>query len=73
MVNVTGEYDQVIESIQRNNYLLEGGQDFYKFNNRLLISSSKEFLKAVKSDIGGELIIDKAIGTFLYFGTEQED
>lgn len=70
--NVMQEYDQVIESIQKNYYLLEKSNNYYKFNNRLLISNSNEFLNAVKSDIGGELIVDTAIGPFLYFGNEQE-
>jgi hypothetical protein len=67
------EYDQVIVSIQKNHYLLEMTDSFYKFNNRLLLSNNPEFLKAVKTDIGGELVIDKAIGAFLYFGDEQQD
>ncbi len=38
------------------------------FNNRLIISQSKIFLEAVKSEIGGEIIEDSKIGTFLYYG-----
>lgn len=72
-LNATGEYDQVIDSIQKNHYLIETGNSFYKFNNRLLLSNSREFLDAVKSDIGGELIIDNNIGPFLYFGDGQQD
>jgi hypothetical protein len=72
-VKGTDEYDQVIESIQKNFYLLEGSNNYYKFNNRLLLSNSQEFLEAVKSDIGGEMVEDKAIGSFLYFGDENQD
>ncbi len=71
-LNATEEYDQVIGSIQRNHYILETTDSFYKFNNRLLLSNNQDFLNAVKTDIGGELVIDKAIGPFLYFG-ENED
>jgi hypothetical protein len=39
----------------------------------LLLSNSQEFLEAVKSDIGGEMVEDKAIGSFLYFGDENQD
>jgi hypothetical protein len=70
--NATEEYDQVIGSIQKNHYILEMTDSFYKFNNRLLLSNNQEFLSAVKNDIGGELVIDKAIGPFLYFGDEQD-
>lgn len=72
-LNATEEYDQVIGSIQKNHYILEMTDSFYKFNNRLLLSNNQEFLNAVKNDIGGELVIDKAIGPFLYFGDEQQD
>lgn len=71
-LNATEEYDQVIGSIQKNHYILETTDSFYKFNNRLLLSNNQEFLNAVKNDIGGDLVIDKAIGPFLYFGEEQD-
>ena len=41
------------------------------FNNHLIISESKLFLEAVKSDLGGEIIEDSKIGTFLYYGNEE--
>ncbi|HEX3008179.1 MAG TPA: hypothetical protein VHO90_11260 [Bacteroidales bacterium] len=72
-VRVTEDYDQVIGSIEKNSHLLNESDDFYKFNNRLLISNSRAFLHAVKEDIGGEIIVDTAIGPFLYFGDETMD
>ena len=71
-LHTTDEYDQVIDSIQKNYYLLEKNNNHYKFNNRLLLSDSPEFLNAVRADIGGELIIDNSIGAFLYFGNGKE-
>lgn len=71
-LHTTEEYDQVIDSIQKHYYLLEKNNNHYKFNNRLLLSDSPEFLKAVRADIGGELIIDNSIGAFLYFGNSRE-
>jgi hypothetical protein len=38
------------------------------FNNRIVLSDSKAFLEAVRSDIGGEIIEDSEIGPFLYYG-----
>lgn len=73
--NSTDEYDMVIGSIQRNYHLLQNSNTskFYKFNNRILLSNSTEFLSAVKSDIGGEIISDSTIGSFLFFGDDKED
>lgn len=72
-VSASEDYDQVIGSIQKNFHLIEGSGNFYKFNNRVLLSNCSEFLNAVKSDIGGELIVDSSIGSFLYFGDENQD
>lgn len=73
-LNITEDYDQIIESIQKNYHFIQDSQDskYYKFNNRMLLSNSKEFLDAVKSDLGGEIIQDSAIGAFLYFGDERD-
>lgn len=73
-VNLTEDYDLLIESIQKNIHHIQDGEDskFYKFNNRMLLSNSKEFLNAVKTDLGGEIIQDSAIGSFLYFGTDRD-
>jgi hypothetical protein len=73
-VNITEDYDLLIESIQRNIHHIQNSQEskFYKFNNRMLLSNSPEFLNAVKSDRGGEIIQDSAIGSFLYFGDDRD-
>lgn len=72
------EYNDVMESIQRNYYILDessktiNGQ-YYKYNNRILLSNNQQFLEAVKNDIGGELILDSAIGPFLVFDPSMVD
>jgi hypothetical protein len=73
-INITEDYDLLIESIQRNIHHIQDSQEskFYKFNNRMLLSNSIEFLDAVKYDMGGEIIQDSAIGSFLYFGTDTD-
>jgi hypothetical protein len=67
--------DRVNESVKRNFYLLTGSKDeetdidsLIKFNNRLIISNNLDFLEAVKKDIGGEILEDSNIGSFLYYG-----
>ncbi len=69
------EYDLLIESIEKNfHYIKESsGSKYYKFNNRMLLSNSPEFLQAVKSDMGGVIIEDSSIGSFLFFGKEAND
>jgi hypothetical protein len=78
-VKSVDEYNLVLESIQKNYYILESNnsnkneRQYYKYNNRILLSNSKEFLDAVKKDIGGEIILDTAIGPFLFFGDIYQD
>lgn len=77
--NAVIEYNAVIDSIQKNYFILEdntsnkNGNQYYKFNNRILLSNNREFLDAVKSDIGGEVILDSSIGPFLFFGENSID
>lgn len=69
------QYHQIGEIVKKNLYLLKEGNtddiDFRSlvaFNNRLVISESKSFLEALKRELGGEIIEDSKIGTFLYYG-----
>ncbi len=65
----------VTESVKKNLYLLNTCnpeevdiESLVGFNNRLVLSDCKAFLEAVKSEIGGEIIEDPNIGSFLYYG-----
>lgn len=64
--------DNLIKVIRKNEYLLEGvsGYDIgklkYDFTRRVVISDNIKFLETIRDEIGGELINDKSIGTFLY-------
>lgn len=73
--NVMDKYRQITESVKRNLHMLNVCNpeeinilSLVKFNNRLIISECKAFLEAVKEDIGGEIIEDAKIGSFLYYG-----
>ena len=64
--------DFIIEAIEKNKHLLDN-QDADKvsfvpfgFNNRVIISNNMSFLEAMHHDLGGEIIADKTIGSFLH-------
>lgn len=68
-------FHHVTESVQKHLHLIRecnpGNIDINTlvgFNNRLIISNCSAFLEAVKNEIGGEIINDSNIGTFLYYG-----
>lgn len=70
------KYRQISKSIKNNIHLLKkidpnSTQDIRSlvgFNNHLIISMSREFLEAIKDEIGGEIMDDPEIGHFLYYG-----
>ncbi len=74
-IDILGKYHHLTESVNKNLHFLNRCNpkeiditSLISFNNRLLISDCKAFLEAVKSDIGGEIIEDAMIGSFLYYG-----
>ncbi|HEY4786240.1 MAG TPA: hypothetical protein VIH57_09325 [Bacteroidales bacterium] len=74
-INSIELYHKVTESIKKNLHLLDECDparddidSLVGFNNRIVLSGCKAFLEAVKSEIGGEIIDDSRIGTFLYYG-----
>jgi hypothetical protein len=80
MKDHSNEIDDIVlkvsESIERNFHILENSKVDYKnkisYNGNLLLSDCMEFLEAVKNEIGGEIIKDPAIGTFLYYNNEDQ-
>ncbi|MDP4209758.1 MAG: hypothetical protein Q8928_13175 [Bacteroidota bacterium] len=64
----------VAQSVKKNSYLLQpvpsNIQNFVGINGRLILSNNLEFLEAVRDDIGGEIIFDNVIGTFLYYNID---
>jgi hypothetical protein len=74
-IDILGKYHQLTESVEKNLHFLNRCNpkeidinSLISFNNRLLISDCKVFLEAVKKEIGGEIIEDSKIGSFLYYG-----
>lgn len=68
----------VTASIKKNLHLLNVSNpdeididSLVAFNNRIVLSACMEFLEAVRKDVGGEIIEDSYIGSFLYFGDER--
>jgi hypothetical protein len=63
----------LIEVIEKNEHIIVGFSNVkiikkpYAFNSRLVIAKDINFLEAVRKEMGGELIITKNIGPFLYF------
>lgn len=64
--------DFIIEAISKNKYLLDNADadsiSFMPFgyNNRVIISNNQRFLQAMQNDLGGEIIHDNTIGSFLH-------
>jgi hypothetical protein len=64
----------LIEVIDKNEHLILGTSNEetikkqYAFNSRVVIAKDINFLEAIRKDMGGEIIITKNIGPFLYFG-----
>ncbi len=74
-MDVLGKCHNVTESVSHNLHLISNDNpkeldvtSSVGFNNRIVISQSKEFLEAVKREIGGEIMEDSMIGSFLYYG-----
>jgi len=74
-INYFDKCHQVTESVKNNLHLLNVSNtdetdisNLVGFNNRVVLSNCKPFLEAVKNEIGGEIIEDSIIGTFLYYG-----
>lgn len=65
--------DLLIEVIRKNEHLIVEPSDnatrkkTYAFNSRVIMADNIDFLEAIRKDMGGELIISKNIGSFLYF------
>ena len=62
----------LMEVIEKNEHIIAGSSSDekmkpYAFNSRVVIAKDINFLEAVRKEIGGELIICKNIGPFLYF------
>ena len=72
-IDILGKCHNVTESVNHNLHLIGSNlRDIdissVGYNNRIVISKSKAFLEAVKSEIGGEIMEDSNIGSFLYYG-----
>jgi hypothetical protein len=69
-----GHIDLLIEVIKKNEHLVNNelnrstGKMAYDFTSKVVISESIDFLEAIRKDISGEIINNKSIGSFLYFG-----
>jgi hypothetical protein len=65
---------QLSKSVEKNIHLLDNLKpEHYKnrkvgYNDHIVISDSVKFLEAVRNDVGGEIIRDPKLGTFLYLG-----
>jgi len=62
--------DLLLEVIKKYEHLLtknQDGVDSCNFSSRAVISKNIEFLKAIQNEMGGEIFIDKNIGSFLHF------
>jgi len=66
-INYFDKCHQVTESVKSNTDETDIS-NLVGFNNRVVLSNCKPFLEAVKNEIGGEIIEDSIIGTFLYYG-----
>ena len=67
--HVDNRIDLLIDSIKRNEHFInDSTPKAYNFNSRMVICNNLDFLQAIRSDIGGEIIHNKTIGTYLYFG-----
>ena len=70
---VDSHINLLIEVIDKNEHIIVGTSKEeamikpYAFNSRVVIAKDINFLEAIRKDIGGELIITKNIGPFLYF------
>ena len=68
-------YQQVTESVKNNLHLINVCnpeqveiESLVRFNSRIVLSDCKAFLEAIRNEIGGEIIDDSQIGSFLYYG-----
>ena len=68
---------QIDSVIKKNIHLLKEDnhedldiRSLVSFNSRLVIADSRLFLEALRNELGGEIIVDSSIGSFLYYGIE---
>ena len=71
-ISTENRIDVLLEVIRKNEHLLESSnvgvkKKKYDYSSRLVIADNVEFLEAIRKEMGGELIINKSIGNFLYF------
>jgi hypothetical protein len=79
----SSEYDkslQIIECVERHYHIVEKFKEekrkqdkLVNYNNRLILSECVEFLKAIQSDIGGEIQTDQLLGTYLVLNSSQTE
>jgi len=77
-INLIDKYHQVTESVKNNLHFLNISNatetdisNLVGFNSRIVLSNCQPFLEAVRNEIGGEILEDSVIGTFLYYGEEK--
>jgi hypothetical protein len=72
LVDTKIDSDFIIEAISKNKYLLDSNETEnisfmpFGYNNRVIISNNQLFLQAMQNDLGGEIIHDNTIGSFLH-------
>lgn len=72
LVDTKIDSDFIIEAISKNKYLLDSNETEnisfmpFGYNNRVIISKNQLFLQAMQNDLGGEIIHDNTIGSFLH-------
>ena len=72
LVDTKIDSDFIIEAISKNKYLLDSNETDnisfmpFGYNNRVIISNNQLFLQAMQNDLGGEIIHDNTIGSFLH-------
>jgi hypothetical protein len=65
--------DKLLKVIEKNKHMIiEREEDAtlkktYAFNSRVVIAENIDFLEAIHSDMGGELITSSPTGPFLFF------
>ena len=72
---IIDKFQKVSNSVKKNMPLLkkpdiENKNITFKvgYNSRVVLSNNKEFLEALKTELGGEIMEDTRIGQFLYYG-----
>ena len=63
LLKVIAEKEHLLEQTKINGVI----KKTYDFKSKLVISDNIVFLDAIRKEIGGELIVIKTVGSFLYF------